>query len=125
MEFGGKVAVITGAASGIGRAVATALAHRGVRAIALVDMGEAIEDVAASVNADSKRQVAYPFRGDTTDADFRTSVFDQMPRALRAGLDVRSRRRHHSRRTGGTHRPARRARRAVYPVEKSSGSWSR
>ncbi len=78
MEFGGKVAVITGAASGIGRAVATALAHRGVRAIGLVDMGEAIEDVAASVNADSKRQVAYPFRGDTTDAAFRTSVFDQI-----------------------------------------------
>ena len=78
MDFAGKVAVITGAASGIGRAVATALAHRGVRALALVDMGEAIEDVAASVNADSKRQVAYPFRGDATDEAFRKSVFDQI-----------------------------------------------
>ena len=35
MNLDGKVAVITGAASGIGRAVATALAHRGVRAMAL------------------------------------------------------------------------------------------
>ena len=40
MEFGGKIAVITGAASGIGRAVAAAMAHRDVGAMALVDMGE-------------------------------------------------------------------------------------
>ena len=78
MEFAGKVAVITGAASGIGRAVATAMAHRDVRAMALVDMGEAITEVAAEVNAAAGRSVAYPYRGDTTDEAFRSSVFDSV-----------------------------------------------
>ena len=76
MEFGGKVAVITGAASGIGRAVAVQMAKRDVRGMALVDMGEAIEDVAADVNKQAGRRVAIPFRGDTTDEKFRRSVFD-------------------------------------------------
>ena len=47
MEIAHKVAVITGAASGIGRAVALELARRNVRAMALVEMGENIETVAA------------------------------------------------------------------------------
>jgi len=78
MEFGGKVAVITGAASGIGRAVATLLAQRNVGALALVDMGEAIDDVAAQVNKLAAREVAYPYRGDVTDEAFRASVFDSI-----------------------------------------------
>ena len=78
MEFAGKVAVITGAASGIGRAVAMTMAQRDVRAMALVDMGEAIEEVAAELNAEAGRQVAYPFRGDTTDEAFRNRVFDSI-----------------------------------------------
>ena len=78
MEIAGKVAVITGAASGIGRAVATELARRNVRALALVDMGENIEGVAAGVNAEAGRRVAYAYRGDVTDAAFRASVFDSI-----------------------------------------------
>jgi len=78
MDFQGKVAVITGAASGIGRAVAAALAQRQVGAMALVDLGEAIEDVAADVNAKAGREVAFPYRGDTTDENFRRSVFDSI-----------------------------------------------
>jgi NAD(P)-dependent dehydrogenase (short-subunit alcohol dehydrogenase family) len=78
MEFEGKAAVITGAASGIGRAVAIALARRNVRAMALVDMGETIDGVAADVNAEAGRQVAYPYRGDTTNEAFRSSVFDSI-----------------------------------------------
>jgi 3-oxoacyl-[acyl-carrier protein] reductase len=84
MDFAGKVAMITGAASGIGRAVATALAQRQVGAMALVDLGEAIEDVAADVNAKAGREVAFPYRGDTTDDAFRRSVFDSIHD--RAGL---------------------------------------
>ena len=76
MEIAGKVAVITGAASGIGRAVAVELARRNVRALALVDMGENIDAVAAEVNAQAGRTVAYPFQGNTTDDAFRTRVFD-------------------------------------------------
>jgi 3-oxoacyl-[acyl-carrier protein] reductase len=80
MEFAGKVAVITGAASGIGRAVSVAMARRDISAMALVDMGEAIDTVAAEVNAQAGREVAYPYRGDTTDEKFRASVFDSISR---------------------------------------------
>ena len=78
MEVAGKVAVITGAASGIGRAVAVELARRNVRAMALVDMGENIETVASEINAEADRKVAFPFRGDATDGDFRALVFDSI-----------------------------------------------
>ena len=78
MEFAEKIAVVTGAASGIGRAVAITMARRDVRAVALVDMGESIEGVAAEVNALAGREVAYPFRGDTTDEAFRKSVYDSI-----------------------------------------------
>jgi 3-oxoacyl-[acyl-carrier protein] reductase len=78
MEFAGKVAVITGAASGIGRAVAAAMAQRDVRAMALVDMGDAIDGIAAEVNAAAGRQVAYAYKGNTTDEAFRASVFDSI-----------------------------------------------
>ena len=80
MEFAGKVAVVTGAASGIGRAVTAELARRKVRAMALVDLGENIEAIAAEVNAAAGRRVAYPFRGDTTDDAFRSLVFDSISR---------------------------------------------
>ena len=78
MELAEKVAVITGAGSGIGRAVATELARRKVGAMALVDKGENIDAVAAEVDAMAGRRVAHPFQGDTTDDAFRTSVFDRM-----------------------------------------------
>jgi len=80
MEIAGKVAVITGAASGIGRAVAAELARRNVRAMALVDLGQNINAIAAEVNALAGRHVAHPFQGDTTDDAFRGSVFDSISR---------------------------------------------
>jgi NAD(P)-dependent dehydrogenase (short-subunit alcohol dehydrogenase family) len=76
MGFSKKVAVITGGASGIGRAVASAMAKRNVAAVALVDQSEAIEDVAAKLNIEAGRTFAIPFQGDTTDEKFRASVFD-------------------------------------------------
>jgi NAD(P)-dependent dehydrogenase (short-subunit alcohol dehydrogenase family) len=78
MEFLNRVAVVTGGASGIGRAVASALARRGVAAVALVDMGEALDDVAARLNTEAGRTVAVPFRGDTTDPEFRAHVYDSI-----------------------------------------------
>jgi NAD(P)-dependent dehydrogenase (short-subunit alcohol dehydrogenase family) len=78
MEISGKIAVITGAASGIGRAVAAELARRGTRAMALVDVGDAIESVAEAVNVEAGRRVAIPYRGDTTDDAFRASVYDSI-----------------------------------------------
>jgi NAD(P)-dependent dehydrogenase (short-subunit alcohol dehydrogenase family) len=76
MDFSNKVAVVTGGASGIGRAVTAALARHGVKGVALVDMSEAVEDVAAKLNAEAGRIVAIPFQGDTTEAKFRSAVFD-------------------------------------------------
>ena len=76
MDFSNKVAVITGGASGIGRAVAAAMARRGVKGVALVDMSETVEDVAAKLNAAAGRVFAIPFQGDTTEEKFRSSVFE-------------------------------------------------
>ena len=80
MELSKRVAVITGGASGIGRAVAAAMARRNVAAVALVDMSEAVEDVAEKLNAEAGRVFAIPFQGDTTDERFRASVFDAISR---------------------------------------------
>ncbi len=78
MEFTNRAAVITGGGSGIGRAVAAAMARRDVAAVALVDMSESIDEVAAALNAQAGRSFALPFRGDTTDERFRAAVFDEM-----------------------------------------------
>ena len=80
MEFLNRVAVITGGGSGIGRAVAAAMARRDVTAVALVDMSEAVEDVAEKLNTEAGRVFAIPFQGDTTDEKFRASVFDAISR---------------------------------------------
>ena len=80
MDFKNKVALVTGGASGIGRAVAAAMARRGVAAVALVDMSDAVDEVASQVNAEAGREVALAFRGDTTDAGFRSEVHDEVAR---------------------------------------------
>jgi len=76
VDIANRVAVITGGGSGIGRAVAAAMARRDVAAVALVDMNEAVVDIAATLNADAGRDFAIPFQGNTTDEKFRASVFD-------------------------------------------------
>src|SRR6185295_4090378 len=80
MDFTNRVAVITGGGSGIGRAVAATMARRDVAAVALVDMNDAIDQVASELNAEAGRTVAMPFRGNATDEAFRASVFDAMSR---------------------------------------------
>jgi len=80
MEFTNRVAVITGGGSGIGRAVAAAMARRDVAAVALVDLNDTIDEVAATLNADAGRPVAIPFQGNATDEGFRAQVFDTMAR---------------------------------------------
>jgi NAD(P)-dependent dehydrogenase (short-subunit alcohol dehydrogenase family) len=78
MDISQRVAVITGGGSGIGRAVASAMARRNVGAVALVDMSDAVNDIAASLNAEAGREFAVPFQGNTTDEAFRASVFDSI-----------------------------------------------
>jgi NAD(P)-dependent dehydrogenase (short-subunit alcohol dehydrogenase family) len=71
-----KVAVITGAASGIGEAVSRELAARGAKAVMLVDRSEAVQDLANSINESMGRTVAEAKIGDTTDEAFRKRVFN-------------------------------------------------
>jgi len=78
MEIKGKVAVVTGAASGIGQAAARQLAARGVRGIAAVDMNPAVREAAASINDEAGQPLAHPYIGDTTQPAFRRSVYDQV-----------------------------------------------
>jgi NAD(P)-dependent dehydrogenase (short-subunit alcohol dehydrogenase family) len=78
MNIQGKAAVVTGAASGIGRAVATELAERGARAVALVDRSEDVLKVARSINDRLETPLAEAMIGDVTDENFRRKTFDLM-----------------------------------------------
>jgi NAD(P)-dependent dehydrogenase (short-subunit alcohol dehydrogenase family) len=80
MEIKGKVAVITGAASGIGNALCHELAKRGIKAIGMVDINEEVTKAAEQINREAKSEIAFPFAGDTTNPDFRVKVFDEMSR---------------------------------------------
>ncbi len=71
-----KVAVVTGAASGIGESVARELAIRGAKAVLLVDRSEGVNDLAKSINESIGRNVAEAKIGDTTDEAFRKRVFN-------------------------------------------------
>ena len=78
MNIKGKAAVITGAASGIGQALAIELAERGIGAVGLVDRSDGVLNVARIVNDRMDRPVAEAMIGDVTDAAFRGKVFDLM-----------------------------------------------
>src|ERR1700757_3692388 len=71
----GHVAVITGAAGGIGHALALDMARRGAAGMALVDASDRVAQVAREINNESGHQVAIPYRGDTTDPAFRQEVY--------------------------------------------------
>jgi len=78
MEIKDKVAVVTGAASGIGYAVCLELTSRGVKAIGMVDMSEEVKLAAEQINEEIKTKCAIPFQGNTTDFEFRTRVYDSL-----------------------------------------------
>ncbi|MBX3355424.1 MAG: SDR family oxidoreductase [Phycisphaeraceae bacterium] len=87
VDLSKRVAVITGGASGIARAVARQLAVEGARAIALVDISEAVRGAAEAINQEIGRAVVTPFQGDVTDPAFRTMVFSEMKR-LHGGVQI-------------------------------------
>jgi 3-oxoacyl-[acyl-carrier protein] reductase len=79
MEISDKVAVVTGAGSGIGQATAGQLAKRGVKAIALVDMNPVVKEVAARISAEAgAATAAEAFVGNVTDPAFRRGVYDRV-----------------------------------------------
>ncbi|MGW2639358.1 SDR family oxidoreductase [Streptomyces sp. NPDC001348] len=57
-NLSGRTAVVTGAASGIGEAVAVLLAARGARVALLARRGERLEEIAAKVRADGGQALA-------------------------------------------------------------------
>jgi 3-oxoacyl-[acyl-carrier protein] reductase len=76
MEIEKQVAVVTGAASGIGEAVARELARRGASTVAMVDRSDAVKATASSVRETCGEKCrAIPYVGDVTNAGFRREVF--------------------------------------------------
>lgn len=78
MDIKDKVALVTGAGSGIGAAVSRELVKREVRAIVLVDRRDHVYELADEINSGCGRQVAEVQVGDTTNETFRTQVYDEV-----------------------------------------------
>ena len=80
MHIRGAVAVITGAAGGIGRALALELVKRKVAGLGLVDQSESVHQVAKAMNELAGSEVAFGFAGDVTNEQFRRSVYAELSR---------------------------------------------
>ncbi|MCI0429324.1 MAG: SDR family NAD(P)-dependent oxidoreductase, partial [Rhodospirillales bacterium] len=76
MEIKDKVALVTGGASGIGKAVGFELALRGAKAVALVDLTEEAFRTAEEINKDLGKAVAHAFCGNVSDDGFRHRVYN-------------------------------------------------
>jgi NAD(P)-dependent dehydrogenase (short-subunit alcohol dehydrogenase family) len=72
------VAVVTGAASGIGEAVARELVKRKARVVVLVDRNDHVHELARTLNVAADRKVAEAKVGEATDEAFRRRVFDEV-----------------------------------------------
>lgn len=75
MSFGGKVAVVTGGGSGIGRATALALLRDGYAVAVAGRRAEALAETVALAGADSARAAAIPTA--VTDPDSVLALFDR------------------------------------------------
>jgi NAD(P)-dependent dehydrogenase (short-subunit alcohol dehydrogenase family) len=78
MKIDNKVALVTGAASGIGRAVSSELMKRGARTVVLVDRSDAVFDTAEFIDKQAGRRATVPKAGDAADDSFRNLVYDDV-----------------------------------------------
>jgi NAD(P)-dependent dehydrogenase (short-subunit alcohol dehydrogenase family) len=82
MKIQNRVAVVTGAAGGIGRALSSELIRRGVKALGMVDASPQVAEVAATLNREANHEIARAFIGDTSDEPFRKHVYADMKRSF-------------------------------------------
>lgn len=78
MDIQNKVALVTGAAGGIGLSVAAYLVDKQVRAIGLVDLSEQCSEIANSLKTAAGHPHIRAFNGDVCDPAFRRSVFNAL-----------------------------------------------
>ena len=78
MKIEKKVALVTGAASGIGQAVARELARRAAKSVILVDRSDMVFESAEVINREIGREVCQAFAGDVTNETFRSQVYDDI-----------------------------------------------
>jgi 3-oxoacyl-[acyl-carrier protein] reductase len=78
MNITGKIAVVTGAGSGIGQATALELARRGTGGVVGVDRSERVFEVMQAIDREVGRPMTQAFVGNSTDAAFRARVFDEV-----------------------------------------------
>jgi NAD(P)-dependent dehydrogenase (short-subunit alcohol dehydrogenase family) len=78
MKIEDSVAVITGAAGGIGAPLAVEMARRGARGLALVDRNPELDEIARNINTGAGREVAVAYFGDVTDPALRKRAFSDI-----------------------------------------------
>ena len=78
MNIKGAIAVITGAAGGIGRALALELVKRKAAGLALVDQNDAVYELSRALNELTEHPVAFGYSGDVSNEEFRKKVYREM-----------------------------------------------